>query len=115
MASARGEDKGITTHLGELRQLVVDYFKQETVDPIKRLGRFVAYGVAGSALAGIGVLLLTLSGLRALQTETGDTFDGNWSWAPYGIVLIASGLVAVLAARSIGAPRRRARKHDRRA
>jgi hypothetical protein len=29
--------------------------------------------------------------LRLLQEETGGTFDGNWSWAPYFIV------VAVLA------------------
>ncbi|MEO6120972.1 MAG: hypothetical protein ABIW46_03005, partial [Acidimicrobiales bacterium] len=81
---------------------------QETVQPIKRLGRFVALGVAGSALAGLGAILLTLAGLRALQTETGDTFGGNWSWAPYAIMLVGAAVVAFLAVRTIGAPRRRA-------
>lgn len=71
----------------ELWELIVAYFKQETVVPLKQLGRYVALGLAGSLLLGTGVLFLALAGLRALQTETGDTFDGNWSWAPYGIVL----------------------------
>ena len=41
------------------------------------------------------MILLMLAGLRALQTETGDTFDGNWSWVPYLIVLVVA--VAVVA------------------
>jgi Putative Actinobacterial Holin-X, holin superfamily III len=71
----------------ELWELVVAYFKQETVVPLKQLGRYIALGIAGSLLLGLGVLFLALAGLRALQTETGDAFDGNWSWAPYAIVL----------------------------
>ena len=46
---------------------------------------------------GIGVSLLLLSGLRALQTETGTTFTGNWSWAPY-LIAVAVGLVMILLA-----------------
>ncbi len=108
MAVARGDDRGVPAHLAELRSLVVAYLKQETVEPIKRLGRFLALGVAGSALTAIGLLLLALAGLRALQTETGEVFDGNWSWAPYGIVLTGCAAVAGLAVRTIGAPKRRA-------
>lgn len=73
--------------VSELWELLVAYFKQETVVPLKKLGKYVAMGVAGSLMLGLGVLFLALSGLRALQTETGDAFDGNWSWAPYAIVL----------------------------
>ncbi|MGH9027034.1 MAG: phage holin family protein [Acidimicrobiia bacterium] len=73
--------------VSELWELIVAYFKQETVVPLKQLGRYVALGLAGSLLLGMGVLFLAMAGLRALQTETGDVFDGNWSWAPYGIVL----------------------------
>ena len=29
-----------------------------------------------------------MSALRALQTETGTTFTGNWSFVPYVIVVI---------------------------
>ena len=73
--------------VSELWELIVAYFKQETVVPLRQLGRYVALGVGGSLLLGAGVLFLALAGLRALQTETGEAFDGNWSWAPYGIVL----------------------------
>lgn len=101
-------EKGLGSQVGELRELVVAYFKQETVEPIKALGRFVAYGAVGSLLLSVGLVLATLAGLRALQDETGTTFTGNWSWAPYLIALVASAVVAVVAVRSIGAPRRRA-------
>ena len=96
-------NKSVPTLLQELWQLVVAYFKQEAIDPIKALGRFVAFGVAGSLFLAIGLTLLTLSGLRALQTETGTTFTGNWSWAPYGITLVGCGLVAGLFGRAIAA------------
>ena len=29
-----------------------------------------------------------MSGLRALQDETGDTFTGDWSWVPYLIMIV---------------------------
>jgi hypothetical protein len=34
------------------------------------------------------VLFLAMSGLRALQDETGDTFTGDWSWVPYLIMFV---------------------------
>jgi hypothetical protein len=89
-------DKSPQQTIQELRDLVVAYFKQEAVDPLKGLGRYVGYGILGAFLLGTGVLFLAISGLRALQTETGTTFTGNWSWVPYAIVvaalLIAAGL-----------------------
>jgi len=72
----------------ELRDLVVDYVKQETLIPLRQLGRYIGFGIAGALLLGLGVLLLGVGGLRALQTETGDTFTGDWSWAPYGITFV---------------------------
>ncbi len=94
----------------ELWQLVLSYLKQETIVPIKGLGRFLALGIAGSAVLSLGLVLLALALLRALQTETDTTFAGDWSWAPYGITLVACGVVAVLAARAIGSHKRRARR-----
>jgi hypothetical protein len=73
----------------ELRDLVISYVKQETIIPIKQLGRYILFGVIGSFLLGLGVVLLGVGALRALQTETGDTFSGDWSWAPYGITVVA--------------------------
>jgi hypothetical protein len=81
----------------ELWALTRDYARQETIDPLKGVGRYLAYGGAGVLLGSLGVILLMLAGLRALQTETGDVFDGNWSWAPYAIVLAVAALVAAYA------------------
>ena len=72
----------------ELRNLIVDYVKQETLIPLRQLGRYMVFGIVGALLLGVGVLLLGVGGLRALQTETGDTFTGDWSWAPYGITFV---------------------------
>ena len=46
-------------------------------------------------------MMVALSGLRALQTETGTTFTGNWSWVPYFITLIGTVAVAALVATRI--------------
>ena len=80
----------------ELRELVVTYVKEQTLVPLKALGRYLGYGVLGSVLLGGGVVLLAMAGLRALQTETGDTFTGDWSWAPYLMVIAALTLGATM-------------------
>ena len=97
-----GSDKSIPETLSELKDLTVTYAKQETIDPLKGLGRFIAAGVAGSLLLGIGLVLWALAGLRALQTETDDTFDGDYTWAPYLIVLVGAAVFIYLAVRRIG-------------
>jgi hypothetical protein len=104
---AASDTKGLPTHVVELKDLVVAYAKQETIEPIKGLGKFIAMGVAGSFMLSIGLVLLVLALLRALQTETGDTLDRNLSWVPYLITLVACAVVAALAARAIGAAKRR--------
>ena len=75
--------------IAELWDLVLAYFKQETTVPLQKLGRAVGFGIAGSLLLGFGVICLTVGALRLLQEETGETFTGDWSWAPYGIVTVA--------------------------
>lgn len=73
----------------ELRDLVVTYVKEQTLVPLRQLGRYMGFGIAGAVLLGLGVVLLGVGGLRALQTETGETFAGDWSWVPYVIVFVA--------------------------
>ena len=85
--------ESVPTEAKELVDLVVGYAKQETLDPLKGLGKNVAFGVVGAVLVGTGTLFLALSTLRALQTEI-DTFDDNLTWAPYGIV---AGLLLIMA------------------
>lgn len=76
--------------------LVKAYALQEVVDPLKQAGRYGGYGAIGALLLGLGSILLLVSLLRVLQTETGDAFDGNWSFVPYLIVLIVGALVVAL-------------------
>ncbi|HVF73558.1 MAG TPA: hypothetical protein VM938_00810 [Acidimicrobiales bacterium] len=102
-------DKSLPTLASELWEMVVAYAKQETVDPLKRLGRFLRYGVPGALLFGTGLVLLAVGGLRALQTETGSRFTGNWSWAPYAILLVVSAGVAAWSARAVSANKRKGR------
>lgn len=77
--------------------LVVTYLKQETLDPLKRLLRFVLFGVVGSIAIAIGTVLLLVAVLRVLQTETG-AFHGNLSWLPYLVVSVLALAVIALSA-----------------
>jgi hypothetical protein len=79
--------------VNELKELLVAYAKQETVDPVKSLGRYLGFGLAGSLLMGLAAILLPLALLRALQAETGTALTGNWSWVPYAVTLVVVALV----------------------
>ena len=93
---AQTEDRNVVGRGQDVWELLVAYAKQETVEPLRGLGRWIGFGAGGSVLIATGISLLLLSVLRTLQTETGTTFTGNWSWAPYVIVLIGALLVGGL-------------------
>ena len=90
--------------VAELWELVVAYFKQETTEPLKSLGRVVGFGIVGSLLLGIGVVFVAIGALRYLQHDLSDTFDGNWTFAPYLVVivllLVTAGLVFAIGTRT---------------
>jgi hypothetical protein len=94
-------EKSVPEVAQELWTMIRSYAMQETVEPIKGLGRYVALGMAGSVMLGTGLILLAVGGLRALQTETGSPLTGNWSWAPYLITLAGLVLVIILAVMAI--------------
>ena len=96
----------VPTLLREIASMVVAYVKQETVEPLKGLGRFVALGAAGIVVAGVGILLLVLGGLRLLQTETGDAFSGHLKFVPYLCAVVVSGVVAVAAIKAGTGPQK---------
>lgn len=83
--AAQSNSQNTSVMVTELRELLVAYLKQETIEPIKGLGRFVAFGAAGMTVLAGGLVLLLVAGLRAMQTEGGSTFTGHLSWVPYGI------------------------------
>jgi hypothetical protein len=108
--------RGVRKSGGDAVQLTIDYVKQETLGPIKGLGRFLVWGLAGSFAIAIGLLLLLVGVLRLLQEETGRTLTGNWSWVPYFAVGLLGLLLAGVAAWRIAAgpaKKRNAPKHKR--
>lgn len=81
----------------ELWGLVLAYLRQETVDPLKNLVRYVAFGLAGAVCFALGGGLAALAAVRALQGElanrTHPALSGNLSWVPYlGGVVMSGGL-----------------------
>jgi len=81
-------NRGLRRSGDDALKLTIDYLKQETLEPLKGLGRFIAAGVAGSLLIAIGILLLLIGVLRLLQEETGSALTGDWSWVPYMVVVL---------------------------
>jgi hypothetical protein len=89
-------------------KLTVDYLKQEALDPLKGLGRFLLWGVVGSLAIAVGVLLVLVGILRLLQADTGTALTGNWSWVPYfAVAFIGLGVVGAAAWRITAGPGQR--------
>jgi hypothetical protein len=107
--AAKADEKSTTEVVSDLFDLLKNYARQETVDPLKSLGRFIGYGTVASLCFGIAGTLFTVGVLRLVQIETRDLFDGNWSWVPYIAALIVSGLLTVLSLKLI----RRKPSHER--
>jgi len=108
---AKPQQKSVAEIVQDLWALLKAYAVQETLDPLKMLGRYLAWGVGGSALMALGLFFLGLSLLRVLQTETGTTFAGGWSWVPYLITAVVLSAVIAVAVRRI--VRYREREHTR--
>ena len=81
----------------ELKEMLTDYAKQETVGPLKLLGKWVGFGVGGALCVAIGLSYLTYALLRGLQTLS--VFEGNGgSFAPYliafAVLMVFVGIAA---------------------
>jgi len=93
----------------ELFDLARRYFMQQTLGPLRRIAKGLAFGVAGAALVSLGAAIALLGFLRLLEGETGSTFAGNWSFAPYlitaaaGAIFIGTYAAAELRSRRAGA------------
>ena len=91
------EEKSIPQVLTELWEMTLAYAKQETVEPLRGLGRFIGYGVAAVLIASAGIILVTLGTLRVMQTHTDGHLDGNWNWVPYLAALVVLGILIAIA------------------
>jgi len=81
--------------LDEIKALALRYIKEETIQPIKEMGRFVLWGAVGSLLVGFGYLFLLFGALRFLQDQF-KVLDGTLSWIPYLVVVVLAALVIAL-------------------
>jgi len=91
--------KAASGTFGELKAMVTDYAKQQTVDPLKHLGKWAGLGVAGAVMLIIGAFLTALGFLRLFQKW--DWTEGTMSFAPYFLVfllLVISGALCFRAA-----------------
>jgi hypothetical protein len=109
---ASGQPTSLPAMVNDLWETVLAYFKQQTVDPLKQLGRYVEFGVAGGVCIGVGLVVFALGGLRAIQTELASRgtskalpghghLSGDWTWAPYFATAMFCALVAAIAASRI--------------
>lgn len=84
-------------HVNELKGLVVGYAKQETVDPLKTLGRYLGFGIGGALAIGVGTVLCLMALLRGLESwgpMEGDR--GAWSLIPYAVTaVVAATIIAI--------------------
>jgi hypothetical protein len=78
----------------ELKKVAIRYIKEETVQPLKDLWRFMLWGALGSVFVGFGVVLLLFGALRYVQWQF-PVFQGSLSWLPY--VIVAALAVVIMA------------------
>lgn len=103
--STSPSDKSLPELGKELLDLTVTYAKQETVDPLRTLGKKVRNGVLGSALASVGLIFLLVGVLRLVQVEA--RLRGAWSFLPYVAALAVAAAVAGFCLKQIGGGRGR--------
>jgi hypothetical protein len=85
---AKAKARNPTGDAKELVDLVIAYAKQETLEPLKGLGKKAALGVGGAVLLGMGGVFCSVGALRAMQSET-DFFERhNLSYLPYFLTVI---------------------------
>lgn len=85
----------------ELKDLVVAYAKQETVDPLKTLQRYLSFGLTGAVMIGVGLSFGLLALLRGLQefdvfNDPTEVDGGTWSFVPYAIAGVVGVVLASL-------------------
>lgn len=86
----------------ELVDLVIAYAKQETLEPLKGLGKRAVLGIGGALLLGIGGIFCSLAALRAMQSET-DFFERhNLSYLPYFLTVVILVLLSLIGWMGLG-------------
>ena len=69
MKEAKPKAKNPSGDARELVDLVIAYAKQETLEPLKGLGKNALLGLGGAVSLGIGGMFCSIGALRAMQSE----------------------------------------------
>lgn len=91
--------------VSELADLSKTYLVENTVEPMRRMGRFAGLSLLGGILMAAGWILLSVAGLRLLSAVLPDT--ELWSVLAYVLAALAALATALLII--AGASRSRAR------
>lgn len=89
------KNKSMGETIQELRELLVAYARQETVEPLGKLKQYLGYGIPGAFLVTLGVYLVFMGIVRLVQ-HWDATASGYASLVPYAAGLIFLGVVAVI-------------------
>jgi hypothetical protein len=93
---AKAKARNPTGDARELVDLVIAYAKQETLEPLKGLGKRAALGLGAALLLGIGGVFCSVGALRAMQSET-DFFERhNLSYLPYFLTVVILAVLSVI-------------------
>ncbi len=100
LGANQSQQKGTGEILNDLWTLIKDYAKQETIDPLKSIGRFLMWGIPGAIILTLGLLFGSLAILRGLQTETDAHLTGSWDYVPhlaaFVFAVVGAGISAAL-------------------
>ena len=85
----RSDNSSGLRHAGDdAFQLTVDYVKQETVEPLRGLGRFLYMGIAGSFFLAVRHPVDPARRPAPAADRDGHGPDRDWSWVPYAAVFV---------------------------
>jgi len=76
----------------ELVDMSKTYLQQETLDPLKRVGRYAGFSLAGGMLLAIGWLLLAIAFARWITSVLPE--GQIWEILAYAIAAVAALIVA---------------------
>ena len=95
--------------VGEFIEMSKKYLRQETLEPVKQLGRFIGYGFAGGLAFAVGTLLVGIAGMRWLvdALPNGPYWEGLGYVVAAVVLAIVGGLVVFAGSRGSVEGRRR--------
>lgn len=99
--AASKEPKSTGDVVSELWTLVKDYGRQETINPLKTLKNFVAFGAGAAVCWGLAGIFLALAVLRVFQVEGRRWLHGTWTFPAYFVAVAVLGLCAFLSVKQI--------------